>query len=333
MSISTSSVRPMRRIAAALLATVVAGVLAACSSGTSGPDASAGATDPATRVVSTAKGDVTVPAHPERVVSVHSWTNESLIDLGITPIGVADPGEQYVPTRYLDVWKSAAKFGQGATLNFEKIAAMKPDLIVGVDVPYLDEVYDQLAAIAPTAFVPFDNTASWTNYAEGTADFVNRDDQLATLKQQYEDQLAEVRSTYADELATIKWDVIQGGFDAGNYWIYSAQASPAGQVIAALGGTFATATAGVAAADTKESVSYEQADLLGDADAIIYYQNNDGSPANNIDQLFALPGWKGLPAVQSDSVVGTPDFLAGSYQDFLGLLGSIEDFLAKAAAR
>jgi iron complex transport system substrate-binding protein len=323
--------RTTRRLAVALLATAALGALAACSSGS---PASAGApTESTTRVVSTAKGDVTVPTHPKRVVSVQSWTTESLIDLGITPVAVEDPGEEYVPGRYLDVWKGADKVTSGADIDFEKIAALKPDLIVGVDVPYLDSAYAKLSAIAPTAFVAWDNTKPWSNYPQATADFVNRDAALAKLEKQYEDKLAEVKAKYATELADTKWDVIQGGFDAGNYWIYSEDASAAGQVLTALGAQFASATSGVAAADTTKSVSYEQADLLSDADAIIYYQNSDGSPANNIDKLFALPAWKRLPAVQSDSVVGTPDFLAGSYQDFLGLLGSIEDYLAKAAQR
>lgn len=319
----------LHRIAAAATGIALVASLAACSAqATDTPTTSAD-----TRVVATAHGDITVPAAPQRVVSLQSWTTESLIDLGVTPVGVEDPGEQYVPARYLDTWKAADKVTSGAEIDFEKIAALKPDLIVGVAVPYLDKAYEKLSAIAPTAFVKWDDTKPWTSYPDATADFVNRPDQLAQLEKKYEERLDEVKSKYATELSTLKWDIIQGGFDAGNYWIYAPAASPAGQVLTALGAQFASASASVDLAAKTRSVSYEQADLLSDADVIVCYQNNDGSPANNIDQLFALPAWKSLPAVTSGGLVGTSDFLAGSYSDFLGLLQTIEDHLASVAGR
>ncbi|WP_416482415.1 hypothetical protein [Streptomyces sp. CL12] len=57
--------------------------------------------------------------------------------------------------------------------------------------------------------------------------------------------------------------MIQGGFDSGNYWIYSS-ASPVGDILSRLGVRFASATASVGEGDTR-SVSYERADLLKDA--------------------------------------------------------------------
>jgi iron complex transport system substrate-binding protein len=194
-----------------------------------------------------------------------------------------------------------------------------------VDVPYLKEVYKKLAAIAPTAFAPFSESDTFQDYPKYTADFANTGAAYDALKKKYDDRVAEIKSTYATQLASVKWDVIQGGFDAGNYWIYSSE-SPVGGVLTALGAQFASATTATKAGDT-QSVSYEKTDLLSDADAIIYYVNNDGSPANNIDKLFALPGYQSLAAVTGGHAIGTPDFLPGSYSDGLGLLDSIEKTL------
>lgn len=314
----------MRRLTAlAAAATAAILLLAGCSAPASG----GGDDSSATRTVKTAEGAVTVPVHPKRIVSVHSWTTESLFDLGVKPVAVEDSGEQYVPERYLDRWKPAEKVVQTGTIDFEKIAALKPDLIVGVDVPYLKDAYAKLKAIAPTAFAPFDEAASWQDYPDYTADFVGAGAKLAELKGEYETAIADAKEKYATQLATVKWDVIQGGFDAGNYWIYSS-ASPVGTVLTALGAKFASASSAVKAGGTN-SVSYERTDLLADADEIIYYTNNDGSPANNIDKLFALAGYKDLAAVKSGHTVGTPDFLPGSYSDVLGLLDSITGALAK----
>lgn len=336
------SARRVSGVAAVAAGAAVVSLLSACgssssssasasASGSSSASAAAASTGSAgtatTRSVSTAKGQVTIPAHPLRVVSVHSFTTESLFDLGVTPIGVEDSGEQYEPPRYLARWKAVDKVATGATINYEKIAELKPDLIVGVDVPYLDADYKKLSAIAPTVLAPFDQTGNWSSYPAATADYVGRDTQLAALKQQYDDKIAAAKETYGAELAKEKWDVVQGGFDSGNYWIYGEQ-SPVGKILAALGTGFGSATQAVKGGGT-DSVSYEKTELLKDADHIIYYTNNDGSPANHISKLFALQTFKELPAAKADAVVGTADFLPGSYSDAMGVIDSVTQALAK----
>lgn len=318
---SSSRARRLAGVAAAAVAAAL--LLAGCSTAASGDDSSASAT----RTVKTAKGDVAVPAHPLRIVSVHAYATESLFDLGEKPVGVEDVGEEYVPQRYLPQWKPTEKIAQGATIDYEKIAALKPDLIVGVDVPYLDKAYAKLKAIAPTAFAPFDENASWQVYPKYTADFVNAGTELAALQKKYTAAVETTKTTYADQLSTLKWDVIQGGFDDGNYWIYSTS-SPVGSILTELGAKLASATSAVKSGGTN-SVSYERTDLLSDADEIIYYENNDGTPANNIDKLFALAGYQDLAAVKAGHTVGTPDFLPGSYSDALGVVDSIAAALKK----
>ncbi|MEU6497251.1 ABC transporter substrate-binding protein [Streptomyces sp. NPDC046984] len=320
---ATTPARPHRALFA-LAAASLALVLAACESTGLG-SASSDDSGKATRVITTAHGKVTVPTHPLRIVSVHSWSTETLLDLGVKPVGVENSGETYVPPRYLKSWKATPKATTGAELDYEKIAELKPDLIVGVDVPYLSKAYEQLSAIAPTALAPFNEAADWTAYPDATARFVNRTAQMATLKEKYEDRIAAVRTTDGAKLADSHWDVIQGGFDNGNYWIYST-ASPVGTILTQLGAGFASATTSVAKGNTK-SVSYERADLLKDADHVIYYTNNDGSPANNIQKLFALQSFKELPAVKKKQVVGTADFLPGSYMDALGMIDSVHKAL------
>ncbi|WP_405995864.1 hypothetical protein [Streptomyces sp. NBC_00986] len=113
-----------------------------------------------------------------------------------------------------------------------------------------------------------------------------------------------------------------GDADNGNYWIPGAD-SPVGAILTELGVRFASATASVAEGATK-SVSYERADLLKDADYVVYCTNNDGSPANNIQKLFALQAFKDLPVTKSLHLVGTSDFLPGSYSDAIGVIDSLE---------
>lgn len=312
--------RRTRRLAGIALAAALATGLAACSTPAAGSGSSAASS---TRVVETAKGKVTVPTHPLRIVSVHSWTTESLLDFGEKPVGVENGGSQYVPKRYFTAWNATKKVTSGANVDLEAIAALKPDLIVGVDVPYLDKLYKQLSQIAPTAFAKF--TDDWTTYPQATAGFVNNPTALASLKTRYEDRIQTDKKKYAKVLASTSFDVIQGGFDNGNYWIYGPD-SAVGSVLTQIGAHFGTASAAVKAGGTN-SVSYEKADLLADAGALVYYENNDGTPANNIQNLFSLQTFKDLKASKDKLVIGTPDFLPGSYSDGMGILDSIEKAL------
>ncbi|MEU4085033.1 ABC transporter substrate-binding protein [Streptomyces aureus] len=313
--------RRARTLRPAVVTAALAVVLTSCGS-SSDPAGTSGSGHATTRAVSTAHGKVTVPAHPRRIVSVHSWSTETLFDLGLKPVGVEDGGANYVPPRYLKGWKATAKVTTGADIDYEKIASLKPDLIVGVDVPYLSKAYKKLSAIAPTAFSSFNDNSGWTEFPDATATFVNRTAQLAKLKKEYTERISAVRDTNRSALTKSTWDVVQGGFDSGNYWIYSPD-SAVGDILGKLGVRFASATSSVAAGKTR-SVSYERADLLRDADYVIYYTNNDGSPANDIQKLFALKTFKSLPAAKDGHLVGTADFLPGSYRDAMGVVDSIE---------
>ncbi|MER7971065.1 ABC transporter substrate-binding protein [Streptomyces sp. NPDC096080] len=315
-----------RRLLTALVGAAAALTLAACGTGTTTADAAADTT----RVVATAHGKVTVPAHPKRIVSVHAWSTESLFDLGLKPVGIENSGATYVPPRYLKRWKATAKVTSGADIDYEKIASLKPDLIVGVDVPYLSKAYKSLSAIAPTTFAAFDDTATWAEYPDATARFVRRETQLADLKRTYEERIAAVRKEYRTKLADARWDVIQGGFDSGNYWIYG-PGSPVGDILHQIGVRFASASAAVPKGENR-SVSYERTDLLKDADYVIYYTNNDGSPANNIQKLFDLEAFKRLPVAKDKHLVGTSDFLPGSYSDATGVVDSVAKALESAGS-
>lgn len=317
----------LRRILFGLIASVVAIATVACSSSAATDSAASSAAESASRVVATAHGEVTVPAHPKRIVSVHTWTTQPLFDYGITPVAVEKRGPDYVSKRDTQRWEAIPKITDGQEIDFEKIANLKPDLIVGVDVPYLQKAYDKLSAIAPTVFTPFGADKTWQDYPKYTADFVNAEDQYRSRKAAYEQRVATMRAQYRDQLATVSWDVIQGGFTAGYFWVYSTT-SPVGTVLSALGAKFATATSDTPAGKN-QNISYENTSVLSSATALIYYANSDGTPANGIDGLFAYPGFQALPVVRDKMTVGTPDFLPGSYTDALGMLDDIEGLLKR----
>lgn len=317
-----------RRPRSRLLLTAVAAVvlLAACGSDSDSAATTAAATTaPAattaagTRTVSTPHGPVEVPADPQRIVSVQPYATSTLFDLGIDPVGTYDEGEEYVAGRYLDQWKATPKIGTAGEFNLEALSALRPDLIVGVDYEFIADEYDQLSAIAPTVLVS--SEGSWRDAVVAVADAVNADAGVAELQAQYEAKAKTIASTYAAQLAAAKFDFVQGGFDPGNYWIYGPSSSVV-EIAQDAGVELGAASAGTTEAN--RSVSYEQADLLQDATVIAFYAGADGSPLNDLDQLFAMPIFTNLPAVEAGNTLPVPDFLPGSYGDAMGVLDSIE---------
>src|SRR6478752_2846279 len=100
-------------------------------------------------------GETVVPAEPKRVVSVGVSEQDVLLQLGVVPVGVTEwYGEQPDAT-----WPWAHDLLDGAHpevlktddgFEFEKIAALDPDLIVGTNAGMTKKDYQLLSAIAPT---------------------------------------------------------------------------------------------------------------------------------------------------------------------------------------
>ncbi|MDF2567439.1 MAG: fhuD [Oscillospiraceae bacterium] len=110
---------------------------------------------PTSRVVSTLKGDVEVPASPTKIVDI-SGSSEELILLGITPVGTANIDSYQtdkVPSYIQDKLGSAKVVGHSMmeTMDMEKILACDPDLILMSQ--RQEKIYDQLKEIAPTIMI------------------------------------------------------------------------------------------------------------------------------------------------------------------------------------
>jgi iron complex transport system substrate-binding protein len=319
-------------------ATVLTGLAACGSSGTdnsstdssgrhgsgthsSGSAAGSGgsASSAATRTVQTAKGPVRVPVNPRRVVAIQPSALATLLDIGTSVVGAYDEGEQYVPPRYRSAFQKAAKVGDSGQINLEAVAALAPDLVIGVDYSWNTSAYGELAKLAPTVIAP---TSSWAATASTVADAVGRTDRIDALAATLRQRGAALKAAHADVLGRYRWNILQGGFDPGQYWIYG-PGSDIGQILAAAGVRFASASAATHGAANR-SVSYELIDLLDDGDVIGFYSDFDNKPVNEGPALFAEPGFKKLTADRTGRLVPFPDFLPGGYGDALAALDELE---------
>jgi len=149
----------MRRPLAALATTALALTLAACGgsdgdaagSSSSAPSGDAGAF-PVT--IENAFGTTEIPERPERIVTVGFNDADFVLALGGTLVGERELLGDYDATQR--PWAADQLPDEdiptvgGEELNLEEIAALQPDLIVGV-YSFIDQAtYDQLSAIAPT---------------------------------------------------------------------------------------------------------------------------------------------------------------------------------------
>ncbi|MFC4377610.1 ABC transporter substrate-binding protein [Nocardia halotolerans] len=188
------------RAAVALLTVAMAATAAGCGSSTSDP-----AADTGTRQVETAKGLVTVPADPQRIVVLNGALAGYLFDLD-AEVQAADPrilGVTLEPGEFPAAWaadaeeQGTAAVPSGDDLNLEFIAAQRPDLIIGGGPGWPGQQtiknYDKLAAVAPTALVPSD-LANWQDQLKSVADIVNRPEQVDGMITAYNDKVEQVKS-------------------------------------------------------------------------------------------------------------------------------------------
>jgi iron complex transport system substrate-binding protein len=156
--------RPTRARTALLLTVLLALclALAACGSdddassdsASTGTGGASSAAFPVT-VTGGAFGDTTVEKAPKRVVTL-GWSDQDVVvALGVKPVGVFDIGPDF--PQGIGPWGKEQLGGAKPELlsmadgvPFEKIAALRPDLIVAVQSGVTQADYDKLSQVAPT---------------------------------------------------------------------------------------------------------------------------------------------------------------------------------------
>lgn len=111
--------------------------------------------DTKVRIVSSVKGEVEIPANPERIVDI-SGSSEELVILGLVPVATANV-DSYQTDRvasYIeDELKDSVVVGHSMmdTMDIEGILAANPDLIIMSE--RQSKIYDQLKDIAPVVMM------------------------------------------------------------------------------------------------------------------------------------------------------------------------------------
>ena len=162
----------LKKLAILGLTIVSLGVVGCSSNGTNEETANT-----ETRIVQTTKGEVEIPANPERIVDI-SGNSEELVLLGYTPVGTSNVDSyktDSVPAYVEDKLGSVKVVGHAMedTADIEAILGLNPDLIIMA--PRQEKIYDQLKEIAPVVMLD-DEYNDWEGKLMDVADIFEKQD-------------------------------------------------------------------------------------------------------------------------------------------------------------
>jgi iron complex transport system substrate-binding protein len=302
----TTRIRPWRRLAVALSAAALGvGLLAGCGSDSDDPadkaggDAPAGAGGTFPVTVEHAFGTTKVTEAPKRVVSVGYTDDQTVLAFGIKPVGMVDqypnPAGQspdintqwpWVKDKWGDTEPEVVMKNGDDGPNYEKIAALRPDLIVAVYSEIDQAGYDKLSKIAPTVArtktekEPF--SAPWQDNAlhiakalgkaeEGEKMVADIQAKLDTAKKEhpeFADRTAVVLSWYEKSVAPFTSTDVRG------------------RLVTGLGFKYQTEIDKVAGGDFYTTLSPERVDLV-DVDRVFVINDQADQDALKEFELFA----------------------------------------------
>ena len=278
--------------------------------------ATAGASAPGAFPVTVehAFGSTVVPADPQRVVTVGLTEHDTVLALGIVPVGVTE----WYGDRPSATWPWAHEALGGAEptvlsatdgFEFEKIASLRPDLIVGTNAGMTRADYDTLSVIAPTIahadgyesayFQPWDVQALAVGRALGREAEITRivGDVKARFREAADDH---------PEFAGTSIAFLQNAFYDGNAIAYQEGLSTA--FLTDLGFTIPSALAAFSKDGGQAYIPVERLPVLDAADVLLWATE---SPADRT-KLEENALYRRLDAVKEGRLVFTDATTAGA---------------------
>lgn len=257
-------------------------------------------------------GNTEIPATAERVVTVGYTGHDAVMALGITPVAV----REWFGERPYATWDWAqAELGDAepevlssVELNFERIAALEPDLILGVTSGMTRDEYDTLSEIAPTVGQSgeyVDYGVPWQEATRTTGRALGRERRAEEEVSEVEGRFQETRAEHQGfENAT---GVVALYGENGSFSAYGPE-DTRGRFMSALGFELPDEISELAGDQFYAEISAERLDLL-DADVLVVIVPDGGREALGQDDLYQQ-----LAVVREERtiVLETSDTLAGA---------------------
>lgn len=270
--------------------------LAACSGGDGG---SASGDDPAPAAggafpvsIPHKFGATEVKAEPQRIVVVGLVEQDALLSLGVVPVATTEWFGEYPGA----IWPWAKdKLGDAKVpevlkdkdgIQYERIAALAPDLIIGLYSGLNDESYKKLTEIAPTIAQPKgapDYGSAWQDVTTTVGAAVGKSQQAKELVAGVEAHFAKIKAEHPEFAG--KTGLVATPYEG--YFVYGTK-DPRSRVMASLGFKLPAKLDSVIGDQFGGSLSKERIDLV-DVDALVWFVE-----PGKADELRKDPVYKGL---------------------------------------
>ena len=261
-------------------------------------------------VIEHALGTTVIPEKPERIATVNWANHEVPLALGVVPVGFAaanfgdDDGDGLLPwvsERLAELGADVpVLFDEGDGIDFEAVAATRPDVILAAYSGLSQQDYDLLSEIAPVVAYPNApwatdwrdmirlNSAGMGMAAEGEALIAEIEQEIADVVAEYP-QLEGREAMFVTHLDTTDLSVVR---------FYTANDTRV-KFLQDLG--FAMPQSVLDASEDAQfsgEVSAERIDTFDDVELIVTYGGQE-----LIDALKADPLTSKMPAVANDAIV------------------------------
>jgi iron complex transport system substrate-binding protein len=212
-----------------LVAGAAAMLLAGCGgSGGSGEEGTSGSG----RTIEHKYGSTEVPENPERIVTVGLTEQDYLLALDIAPVGVREwfggyPGALWPWAREALGDRPLPEVLPVDEINFEQIANLGPDLILGVNSGLTQQEYDTLAEISPTIAQPAeyaDFGVPWQEMARLVGRAVGREERVEELIPEIETRFEEAREQNPDFEGST--GLLAADLEDGSVYVYAEGPAP-----------------------------------------------------------------------------------------------------------
>lgn len=279
--------RPTTRLRSAIVAIATALVLGACGDTTAATKDAAPSGEAGTSAfpvtVKHKFGSTEITAKPTRVVTLGYTDGDTALALGVKPIGAV---EWFEEQPYGDwpwsktLWGTPGPeiVGKRDEYNLEKIAALKPDLIIAQYSGMKKEQYDTLTKIADVVAQPEgfeDFQAPWREMTRAIGKSLGQSAKSEELIKGVEDKFAAARAAHPEFAG--RTAAIAETYEAGKFSIFSAN-DPKLMFLKDLGFTIAPKYVEAVGKENVLDLSFERVDVL-EADRLIWFQ--DGTPVKD----------------------------------------------------
>ncbi|MCQ3978187.1 MAG: hypothetical protein DPW09_32580 [Anaerolineae bacterium] len=253
-----------------------------------------------TRLIQHAMGETEVPANPQRVVTLDMAELDTVLTLGLKPVGsVTIFGDGVFPDYLQNQTEGIEVVGVIASPNLEKIKALHPDLILGNKIR--DEaIYPLLSEIAPTVFAE-QLGAAWQDNFRLYAEALGKQAEAEQIMTAYEQRLANLRTQLGDRADRLEISMVRF-IEGGTVRIYH-RSSFIGVILDDAG-----LQRPVSQQLQDEVWTEVNKELIADMDGDVIFYGVYGPPEDSLLADYqADPLWAHLKAVQNGQVYPVPD--------------------------